>query len=35
MTVMSRQPGLSWSDVGEMDMVSFFHLLSLSEKVKK
>jgi len=30
--IMNRQPGLEWKSVGSMDIVSFFHVLSVSEK---
>jgi len=29
---MNRQPGLTWDDVGGMQIEYFFHLLKLSEK---
>jgi transposase len=31
-SIMNRQPGLEWKSVGSMDIVSFFHVLSVSEK---
>lgn len=30
--IMNRQPGLEWNSVGNMDIVSFFHVLTVSEK---
>jgi len=32
MAVMNRQPGLTWDDVGGMQIPYFFHVLRLSEK---
>ena len=32
LTVMNRQQGLSWSDIGRMPIVSFFHTLKLTER---
>ena len=32
LSVMGRQQGLSWSDIGAMPVVSFFHTLKLTEK---
>lgn len=32
MAIMNRQPGVSWTDVGRMDIEEFFYVLQLSEK---
>ncbi len=33
--VMNRQPGLDWDAVGGMDIVDFFHVLTVSEANEK
>ena len=29
---MSRQPGMTWEDIGKMKVWDFFHVLGLSEQ---
>ena len=35
MTVMQRQQGLAWSEVGKMPILDFLHVLAISEANSK
>jgi hypothetical protein len=32
LSIMNRQPGMSWADLGKMDISALLHVLSISEK---
>jgi hypothetical protein len=32
LSIMNRQPGMSWADLGRMDISALLHVLSISEK---